>query len=207
MSNSNIRKVLVVEASPSGEFSHSKKGLKLVIDGLKKRYPNLEIKNRDLQKNPVPHLDPATIQAMFTKEDVRTKEMQDTLKLSDELTDELLWADEIVIATPMWNFSVPSVLKAWVDHISRAGKTFSFTENGLVGLAKGRSLYVIAASGSVFSEGPFASYDALTPFIKSFFGFIGITDVHMIRVEGVNDPNNHANALRKAQERVNSIFS
>ena len=207
MSNNAVRKVLVVEASPSGELSHSKKGLKLVIDGLKKRYQNLEIKHRDLQKNPVPHLNPAIIQAMFTKEDVRSKEMQDTLKLSDELTDELLWADEIAIATPMWNFSVPSVLKAWVDHISRAGKTFSFTENGLVGLAKGRPVYVIVASGSVFSEGPFAAYDALTPFVKSFFGFIGITDVHMVRVEGVNDPNNHANALQKAQESVNSIFS
>lgn len=144
---------------------------------------------------------------MFTKEDMRTSDMVEALKLSDELTNELLWADEVILSTPMWNFSVPSVLKAWVDHVSRAGKTFSFTEKGLVGHAAGRPVYVVVASGSVFSEGAFASFDALTSFVKSWFGFIGITDVHIVRVEGVNDPNNHALALQKAQESVNSIFS
>lgn len=207
MSNNVLRKVLVVEASPNGELSQSKKGTRLVIDALKKRYSNLEIKTRDLQANPVPHLKPELIQAMFTKEDMRTSDMVEALKLSDELTNELLWADEVILSTPMWNFSVPSVLKAWVDHVSRAGKTFSFTEKGLVGHAAGRPVYVVVASGSVFSEGAFASFDALTPFVKSWFGFIGITDVHIVRVEGVNDPNNHALALQKAQESVNSIFS
>lgn len=207
MSNNVLRKVLVVEASPNGEQSQSKKGTKLVLDALRKTYANLEIRTRDLQTNPVPHLKGELIQAMFTKEDMRTNEMVESLKLSDELTDELLWADEIILATPMWNFSVPSVLKAWVDHVSRAGKTFSFTEKGLVGLAAGRPVYVVVASGSVFSEGVFASFDALTPFVKSWFAFIGITDVHIIRVEGLNDPNNHMRSFEKAQASVDSIFS
>lgn len=207
MSVDSKRKVLIIEASPNGEQSLSKKGTQLVLDALTKRYGVLDLKVRDLQQNPVPHLRPELIQAMFTKADLRSIEMLQTLKLSDELTDELLWAEEIVIATPMWNFSVPSVLKAWVDHVSRAGKTFSFTENGLVGLAAGRKAYVVVASGSVFSEGPFATFDALSPFVKAFFGFIGIPDVHVIRVEGVNDPNNHQNALAKASDSVNSLFA
>ncbi|MCK6594110.1 MAG: NAD(P)H-dependent oxidoreductase [Bacteriovoracaceae bacterium] len=206
MSSSPQRKVLVIEASPNGEQSLSKKGTLLVIDALKMRFENIEIKVRDLQQNPVPHLKPELIQAMFTKAEMRSTDMLQTLKLSEELTDELLWADEIIIATPMWNFSVPSVLKAWVDHVSRAGKTFSFTDEGLIGLAAGRKAYVVVASGSVFSEGAFASFDALSPFVKAFFGFIGIPDVHIIRVEGVNDPNNHHNALSKASDTVNSIF-
>lgn len=206
MTKNSVRKVLVVESSPNGEKSLSKKGTHLVLDALKKRFENIEIKVRDLQKNSVPHLKPELIEAMFTKSEMRSPEMLQTLKLSDELTDELLWADEIIVATPMWNFSVPSVLKAWVDHVSRSGKTFSFTDKGLVGIAAGRKAYVVVASGSVFSEGAFASFDALTPFVKAFFGFIGIPDVHVIRVEGVNDPNNHHNALLKASNSVNSIF-
>ncbi len=201
------KKILIVETSPNGESSQSKNGAKILIRELKKKYSDLEIKVRDLDKNPVPHLNGEVIQAMFTKENERSIDQKNLLKLSDELTDELLWAEEIIIATPMWNFSVPSVLKSWVDHVSRAGKTFSFTENGLVGLASGRKVYVVVSSGSVFSEGSFASFDALAPFVKSFFGFIGMSDVNLIRFEGLNDPNNQANAFSKGENAIKSILA
>jgi FMN-dependent NADH-azoreductase len=88
-----------------------------------------------------------------------------------------------------------------VDHVSRAGKTFSYGPQGLVGLAAGKKVFIITSSGSVFSEGPFASYDMLVPYLKTFLGFIGITDVTIIRAEGVNDPAAQASFFNKAEKK------
>ena len=105
----------------------------------------------------------------------------------------------------MWNFSVPSVLKAWFDHISRAGKTFSYTAEGLKPLVHGKKVYLVVSSGSIFSEGPYATYDLLVPWMKTALGFIGITDVEVIRVEGTNTTEAAANAISKAKARVDQI--
>ena len=98
----------------------------------------------------------------------------------------------------MWNFGLPSVLKAWIDHFIRAGVTFAFTSEGLKGLAAGKKVYLIQSSGSVFSIGPFSSLDALTLGVKAPLAFIGITDFNLIRVEGTNDPATKENAIANA---------
>ncbi len=198
-----MKKILVIESSPNGAFSMSKKVSENLVAKLTSKYQNqVTVRSRDLNVTPVPHLSGTTVQAFFTPAESRTPELSKAIELSDLLTDELLWADEIVLSVPMWNFGLPSVVKAWIDHVSRAGKTFSFGPNGVVGLAAGRRVHLVVASGSVFSEGPFAPYDQLAPYIRTFFGFIGITDVNVIRAEGVNDPANKEAALAKASAQI-----
>ncbi len=203
-----MKKLLIIESSPNGDNSISRKVSEGLVAKIKAVSSNqVEIRTRDLIVSPVPHLSGLSIQAFYTPLENRTPELNKAAELSDILTDELLWADEIVLSVPMWNFGVPSVVKAWIDHVSRAGKTFSFGDKGLVGLASGRKVHLVVASGSVFSEGPFAAYDQLVPYIKTFFAFIGITEVNVVRAEGVNDPANKENAISKALGQVDSFLN
>jgi FMN-dependent NADH-azoreductase len=110
-----------------------------------------------------------------------------------------------VISTPMWNFSLPSVLKAWIDHIVRAGKTFSYSEKGLAGLLKGKKVYVVVSSGSVFTSGAYQAFDHVAPYFKTVFGFMGVLDVDVIRVEGTNTPEAAKAALEKAESAIAAI--
>ncbi|WP_028100499.1 FMN-dependent NADH-azoreductase [Pseudoduganella violaceinigra] len=140
---------------------------------------------RDLASNPVPHLTEQMMGAFFTPADARNAEQAQTVKLSDALVDELIAADVIVIGAPMYNFSVPSSLKAWIDHVARVGRTFQYTANGPQGLLKDKKVYVFTASGGAYSEGAAAAFDHLTTFLRTVLGFIGLTDVQFIRAEGV----------------------
>jgi len=107
------------------------------------------------------------------------------LRLSDTLIDELLAADTIVIAAPMHNFGPPSTLKAWIDHVARAGRTFSYGPNGPQGLVKGKHAILVVASGGVYSAEPMKPFDFTEPYLHTVLGFIGITDVDVVRVAGV----------------------
>ena len=202
-----MKNILVIESSPNGDQSVTRKITKQFVQKLRAKYPEAKIVTRDLIQTPAPHLDGQTIQAFFTPPDQRSAELQKAILTSDELTDELLAADTIVLAAPMWNFSVPSVVKAWIDNISRAGKTFSYGPEGLKGLAGGRKVYVVTSSGSVFSEGPYVSYDLFVPYLKTFFGFIGITDVTLLRAEGVNDPAAQATSIQKVEAQIEQALA
>lgn len=202
-----MKNILVIESSPRGELSVTRKITKNFLSQLKTKSATANVVIRDLILTPVPHLKEVTIGAFFTPPDQRNADQKEAIKFSDELTDELLAADTIVLSVPMWNFGIPSVLKAWIDHVSRAGRTFSYGPNGLAGLAGGRKVIIVTASGSVFSEGPYASYDMLVPYLKTFLGFIGITDVELIRAEGVNDPAVQATSLEKAEKQIEHILN
>jgi FMN-dependent NADH-azoreductase len=140
---------------------------------------------RDLAANPVPHLNELVMGAYFTPAEQRNAEQAHAIKTSDTLVDELLAADTIVIGAPMYNFSVTSGLKAWIDAIARAGRTFQYGANGPEGLATGKKVYVFIASGGVYSQGPASGYDHLTTYLRSVLGFLGMTDVTFIVAEGV----------------------
>lgn len=140
---------------------------------------------RDLAAQPVPHLSEQMMGAFFTPADQRSAEAAATIALSDTLVDELLAADVLVLAAPMYNFSVPSTLKAWIDHVARAGRTFQYTATGPVGLATGKKAYIFTASGGVYSEGPAAAYDHLSTYLRAALGFLGITDITFVQAEGV----------------------
>jgi FMN-dependent NADH-azoreductase len=196
-------KILTIDVSPNGENSASRKVAAKLLEKIKTSHSI--VTSRDLNSNPLPHLDGATIGSFFTPEAARTPEQKKLVQLSDSLVDELLGTDTLIISTPMWNFGPPSVLKAWIDHISRVGRTFSYGPEGLKGLAGNKKVYVVISSGSIFSSGPLGAMDALIPSLRSAFGFIGIHDVQFIRVEGTNDPNHKVSAFEKAYDLISNV--
>ncbi|MBD3646164.1 MAG: NAD(P)H-dependent oxidoreductase, partial [Pseudomonadales bacterium] len=129
---------------------------------------------RDFAREPVPHLTAERFQAALQPAAERSDEQAREAALADELIDELMAADALVIALPMYNFNVPSALKAWFDHVARAGTTFRYTENGAEGLATGKKAYVFATRGGIY-EG--TDFDFQTPYVRQFLGFLGIGDV------------------------------
>src|SRR5438094_795866 len=136
--------------------------------------PDAPVIVRDLAANPVPHLTAERFGAFIAKPDARTAEQQAVVDFSDELIDELRAADAIVLGLPMYNFGVPSTLKAYFDHIARVGETFRYTEKGPVGLLKGKKAIVFATRGGLYAGTPL---DSQTDYIRAFFAFLGITDV------------------------------
>ena len=193
-----MKKILNVISSPRGEASYSNKLGNAIIEQLKNENPGSTVVTRDLNKEQYPHVETAHIAAFFTPPENRSAENLEAIKQSDEATRELLEADTIVINIPMWNFSVPSSLKAWIDHISRVGVTFKYSEKGPVGLVSNKKVYIAIASGGIYSEGPAKAVDFVEPYMRSFLGFLGMTDVSVYRVEGVSIPGIMETALDKA---------
>lgn len=151
---------------------------------------------RDLARNPVPHLDGARFQAFLAKEP--TSAQQAVLAYSDELIDELRRADTIVIGLPMYNFSIPSTLRAWFDHVARAGVTFKYTDKGAVGLLAGKKAYVFVTRGGTYGPG-----HAQAAYVEEMLAFLGITDVQFVYAEGLSiSPQAKQNALAKAREAI-----
>ena len=137
---------------------------------------------RDLAKNPVPHLDAARFGAFLAKPEERTPAQQAVVDYSDALIGELKRADVVVLGLPMYNFGVPSTLKAYFDHVARVGETFKYTEKGPVGLLTGKKVYVFAARGGMYAGTP---NDTQTPFIRTFLSFIGMSDIEFVYAEGL----------------------
>lgn len=200
-----MKQILMIEASPRGEDSASR----AVADRLARRlaglYPAAKLVRRDLAAEPPPHLDKITLQAISTRDPAEAERLKEAAGPSDRLTDELLAADLLVIATPMWNFGIPSVLKAWIDLVVRPGRTFRYADDGVLGLAKGKKAILILASGGVFSEGPWQPWDFVDPYLRQVLGFIGIGDVQTVRVEGMNIPALAANAVLEANNAVEAL--
>src|SRR5215510_8620942 len=144
--------------------------------------PGAEIIVRDLAREPVPHLSAERFQAFFTKPAERSPEQQAIVDYSDTLVEEIKRADVIVLALPMYNFDVPSTLKAYFDHIARAGVTFTYTAQGPVGLLSGKKVYVFATRGGVYAGKP---NDTQSAYLRNFLGLLGITDIEFVYAEGL----------------------
>jgi FMN-dependent NADH-azoreductase len=181
-------KLLQIDASPRGDYSISRKLSAAFAESWKQAHADGTVVHRDLTKTHLTFVDMAWIIGAFSAPDKLTEEHKQALKLSDELVAELLATDHIVIGTPMYNFSIPANLKAWIDHIVRAGKTFQYGAHGPEGLVKGKKATVIIASGGDYAPGtPFAPYNKESEYLKTVFGFIGITDVEILLAGGTND--------------------
>lgn len=179
-----MKNILLIESSPRGNDSYSHQAARSIVNDLKTRNPGSSVVVRDLGQKPPPHVGMAFIGGMYAAPEQRTPDQARSLALSDTLIDELFAADTIVIAAPMHNFGVPSTLKAWIDHISRAGRTFSYGANGPQGLLKGKRAILVLASGGVYSNGHMKAFDYIEPYLRAVLGFLGITDVQAVRVEG-----------------------
>ncbi|HZG21608.1 MAG TPA: FMN-dependent NADH-azoreductase [Herbaspirillum sp.] len=167
--------------------------------------PGGKIVHRDLAANTLPHLSESLMGAYFTPADARSAEQADVIKQSDALVDELLAADTIVIGVPMYNFAPPSTLKAWIDHVFRAGRTFKYGETGPVGLVTGKKAIIILSRGGKYSEGPMEALDFQGKYLKSALGFIGITDVELVIAEGVSMGEEAAKqAVAGAEAKINA---
>ncbi|RYE00803.1 MAG: FMN-dependent NADH-azoreductase [Sphingobacteriales bacterium] len=193
-----MKRILHLISSIQGNESYSIKLGKAIVDKVIDTYPGSTIEEVNLNEVSIPHLSPVLLQAMFTPADGLTEETRASLRYSDEAVQQLMAADIIVVGAPFYNFTIPSTLKAWIDHVTRAGITFSYGENGPVGKVLGKKVYVAMASGGVYSEGPMQAYDFAAPYLRSYFGFLGMTDLTVYRVEGIKIPGVKERALEKA---------
>ena len=172
--------VLLLTSSPRGEASFSTQ----VATELASKIADARIVTRELWREPLSHILPAQIHAVYTPEEARTAEQREALAVSDTLIAELKAADVVIVAAGMINFGIPSTLKGWIDHVVRAGQTFRYGEAGPEGLVTGKKVVFVLSKGAVYSAGPMASFDHMEPYLRDTLGFLGMTDVETVVMEG-----------------------
>jgi FMN-dependent NADH-azoreductase len=173
-------KVLQIKSSVFNGNGQSSRLANEFVALLREQHPGAEVLERDLVADPVPHLDGARVGAFFAKPEARSAEQKAIVAYSDALIAELRRADVLVLGLPMYNFGVPSQLKAWFDHIARAGETFKYTDKGSVGLLTGKKAYVFAARGGLYGDN-----HSQTQFVRQFLEFIGIADIEFVYADGL----------------------
>jgi FMN-dependent NADH-azoreductase len=177
-----MNNVLLIQSSLFGEKSQSL-GLARAFLG---QSQHAKIVNRSLTPNTMPHLDAEAFASMGVPQGERSARQEAAVALSDTLIAELEAADTIVIAAPMYNFSIPSTLKAWIDHVTRAGRTFCYTAKGPEGLLKGKKVFVFASRGGTYGkDSPYAMLDFQEPYLRALLRFIGLEDVTFVNLEGL----------------------
>jgi len=191
--------LLQINSSLFGDKGNSSLLSQEFVQNWKAQHPTGEIILRDFAKEDVPHLNAERVQALFTPADKRTAEQQAVVDYSDQLIAEIQSADAIVIGVPLYNFGVPSTLKAYFDHIARAGVTFKYTETGPVGLLTDKPVYVIATRGGVHKGQP---SDSQTQFLTTLLNFLGLKNLHFIYAEGLNMGALKDTALTQAKETI-----
>ena len=173
-----MRTLLVVEASPRGEHSLSRGLTHRFVEAWKHRHPDGRVIERDLVTTELPYVTLPWLGAYFTPPDQHTPSMTELLRLSDQLVGELLEADDLAIGTPVYNYNVPALLKSYIDHIVRKGKTLGFAGEGLV---HGKRCTILMASGGVYTEGsPIRDRDLDTTYLRLILKVIGIEDVTVV---------------------------
>jgi FMN-dependent NADH-azoreductase len=191
-------KLLHIDSSITGSLSASRQLSAALVAALKAAIPGLEVIRRDLDANPIPHLDSKRLPTVRPANAPQDATGIPDLEGADAL-DEFLAADIVVIGAPMYNFGVPSQLKAWIDRIAIAGKTFSYTADGPIGLAGGKHVLVASSRGGLYTPGmPFEPNDFQEKYLRAVFAFIGISDIEIIRAEGLALGSTHREAALNA---------
>jgi FMN-dependent NADH-azoreductase len=192
--------ILQINSAARSQGANSTLLVNELTEKLQKSHPGAQVVVRNLQAEPLPHLDDAVLGAFFTPADKRTPEQAAIAARSEALIAELQAADVVVIGAPMYNFGISSQLKTYFDFIARAGITFQYTANGPEGLVKGKKVHVVSARGGKYLG---TQNDSQTPYLKSFLGFLGMTDVNFIYAEGLNmGPDAASAALAGAREAI-----
>ena len=181
-----MKVLLHIDTSARIEGSHSRALAAEFAKEWKATHSGGTVIKRDLALNPPAHVDALTTAAFTTPEDQRSADLTAAAEASDALVKELQSADELLISAPMYNFGVPSTLKAYIDHVTRAGQTFAYDpESGFAGLLKAKRAYLaFSYGGSGYLDGAFTSMDFLTPYLKGMLGFLGIETIKLVYVEG-----------------------
>lgn len=194
----SAKKILQLNSSIMGEQSYSRKLGNAIVEKIQEKYPESTVEQLDLVESKIPHLTPETLQAMFTLPENQSQETKQILNLSDKLVKQLFDADIIVIGAPLINRTIHSSLKAWIDHITRRGITFGYSAEGLpIGFIKDKKVYVAMSSGGIYTDEQGRANDFVAPYLQSFLGFLGMTDLTVFRAEGLHVPVLQDTALEK----------
>lgn len=198
-------KVLQLDSSILGEASVSRRLTQEVISRLRDNGPGLELVHRDLGQEPLAHLTPQLFGVRGTPAELMTELQKREARFDEELIDELKSADMLVIGAPLYNFTIPTGLKAWVDRVTVAGKTFRYDEKGPEGLVKGKKAVIVATSGGNYIGTPVDQMH--TGYLTHVLNFIGITEVEVVRAQGLNiGPEGRAHALAKARGQIRELI-
>ncbi|QRM55111.1 FMN-dependent NADH-azoreductase [Sinorhizobium sp. BG8] len=177
--------VLHIDSGILGDHSVSRRLTAAIVAQIKADHAEAKVVYRDLVAEALPHLHGGHLMAANAKPEEIDAQVAGEVAVSATVLDEFLAADTLVIGAPMYNFSLPSQLKAWIDRIAVAGKTFRYTENGPEGLAKGKKVIVVSTRGGHYSSGPAAAMDHQEAYLQAVLGFLGITDIEFVRAEGL----------------------
>jgi len=196
--------LLVINSSAAGRDSVSRVLVADAVGKLLEADPGVHVTHRDLGENPPPHLISQTLNGV--RGTATTDVEFAARRLSDELIGELKAADTVVIGAPMYNFSVPTTLRAWFDHVLRAGVTFKYVDGAVRGLLGGKRVIVIESRGGLYSEGPAQAIDFQEPYLRHLLGFIGITDVTFVRAEKIGyGPQARTAAIEGAKAQISEV--
>ena len=200
-----MTKALIIDSAATGEASVSRRLTTAFAERLKEQDPSARIVHRDVGREPIPHLTEETVGAIRGAP-AETEAGLRALALSNELIAEIREADVIVIGAPMYNFGIASTLKAWFDHVLRAGVTFRYTSEGPEGLVTGKRAIVVESRAGVYSQGAATAMDSQEPHLRGLLGFMGINDVTFVRAEGLAfGPDAAAAAIDKALAQLGEI--
>jgi FMN-dependent NADH-azoreductase len=203
-----MSKLLFVTSSLFGAESKSRQIALEFIEAWRTAHPATLVTTRDLNAGTMPHISLDTLGALMTPAEKRTRDQQAAVDFSDRLIAELEAADAIVIAAPMYNFSIPSTLKAWIDHVARAGRTFRYTAAGTPeGLLRNKRVFIVTGRGGFYAgESPARALDFQEPYLRAVLGFIGLADVSFIHVEGLKaGPEAAAKGLDRARASIGAL--
>jgi FMN-dependent NADH-azoreductase len=203
-----VSKLLFIKSSILGGDSKSSLVAAEFIEHWKQKHTGAQIVTRDLGASPVSHLALDHLGALMTPADKRSREQAESVAAADAMIAELEEADTIVIASPMYNFSISTNLRAWIDHVVRAGRTFRYTEEGRPeGLLKNKKIVVVTGRGGVYSEGAMTAFDFQEPYLRTILGFIGLTNIHFIHVEGLKiSADAAAKGIAKARAQIGTVL-
>jgi FMN-dependent NADH-azoreductase len=200
--------LLFVASSLFGDASQSRLIASELIDRWRQFHPRTTVVERELTADGIPHLSLAAFTAAIKAADARSAAERKEAALADALIAEVEAADIIVLAVPMYNFSLPSTLKAWIDHITRAGRTFRYGAAGPEGLLKGRKVFIVTARGGIYSgDSPASGLDFQEPYLRAILGFLGLDDVTFIHVEGLKiSPEAAAAGIERARKAIGDLL-
>lgn len=200
-------KLLAIDASILGEHSVSRQLMSYFLDYWQRR-PESKVVYRDLERQPINHLSNELLNAQQKSAADLSKSLKKELALSETLIEEFLHADEIVIGAPMYNFTIATQLKAWIDRIIVAGRTFKYTEQGVVGLAAEKKIIIISTRGNHYTNNTsMQAMDHQENYLKTIFNFIGIKDITIIRAEGLHlGEEIKGKAIALAEQKIRELF-
>ena len=202
---SSMKRILFLRSSLfNGDGASSQLGDEFVAQ-LTAQYPDSRVTILDLARNPLPHLSADEFNSWVTAEEERSVAQRELAAISDRLLDQLFDHDILVFAVPLYNLGIPSTLKAWIDRVARAGKTFRYTSNGPQGLLGDKQAYLLFARGGIYRDTPL---DTQTPYLKSILGLMGITAVETVYAEGLNmGEEKQASALDEARSAIKQLLT